>query len=111
MQQISGSTALEFNPALSYVAFSDQQKGKLLIVYRSPVILIPGEEPRPLSIEWDGDSSAIAVKVPDDAKVPFVVHFSIDKKVPQPIAKLKKIPELVQVCFRNLFYSVVICSL
>jgi hypothetical protein len=43
----------------------------------------PGRAPISLTLDWDGEASAIAVKIPEDVKVPFVLTFTIDGKVPE----------------------------
>eukprot|EP00026_Physarum_polycephalum_P000009 Phypoly_transcript_00009.p1 GENE.Phypoly_transcript_00009~~Phypoly_transcript_00009.p1 ORF type:complete len:3931 (-),score=966.04 Phypoly_transcript_00009:22-11814(-) len=84
LEQLKGATSLEFNPAAGYVALSDQQsEAKHLLVYLYPVILVPGRAPISLSLDWDGEASAIAIKFPEDVKAPFVLTFLIDSQVPE----------------------------
>jgi hypothetical protein len=77
--QHAGSTKLEYNPELGYLAFTDQDD-KLIFVYSSPVARLPSNETVTLPIEWDGENSAVTVKLPD--VTPIVVSFGVAAKLP-----------------------------
>lgn len=55
-------------------------------------MLSPGHDPRHLTLEWDGEASAVAVRIPDDVRTPFLVTFTLDNKIPEE-EKAKKPPQ------------------
>ncbi len=88
---IAGSTDLEFNPAVGYIAFSElsarREAPRCLL---SPVVLSPGHAPRPLSLEWDGEAAAVAIRIPEDVRAPFLITFTLDNNVLEDDVKAKK---------------------
>lgn len=64
------------------MAFSDQDD-KLIFVYSTPVVRLPSNETVTLPIEWDGENSAISVKLPEGGNFPLIVSFGIAAKLPK----------------------------
>ena len=50
-------------------------------MYSSPVVRLPSNETVTLPIEWDGENSAISVKLPEGS--PLIVAFGVAAKLPK----------------------------
>ena len=53
------------------------------MVYSSPVVRLPSDETVTLPVEWDGENSAITLKLPEGISGPATVAFGIAAKLPK----------------------------
>lgn len=64
------------------MAFSDSDD-KLLLVYTAPVALLPNRKSVPVALEWDGETSSIAVQLPTTTEFPLILAFGVSSKLPK----------------------------
>lgn len=86
MKPLFGSIGIEYSPDDGFIAFKDGEKP--ILIYNSPTVLLPGNKTTSLPLEWDSENNAIAVALPQNAQIPFVVSFDIHGKLPEAKTQL-----------------------
>lgn len=82
LQQFIGSTKLEHNPEHGYVAFSDQSDS-MKVLYLSPIARHSSNKTISLPLDWNADTCALSVTLPDSS-YPLVVTFALTAEKEHP---------------------------